>query len=243
MRFVVVLLLFTSQVFTSQAIAAPVFVRVGAGDERGRDTAVRDRDCTATQPPALFGCGFEAAGDFGRGPSFEVAAGTGSRARVELALAYRALDLDATANFTGVPGDQPVRAEGRSLSATVNGTLELTPQPWRVRAFLTAGAGVARNTTGEVVYSFPGIGDDAVTIARGGAHTGFAWNAGLGATFAVTDTLSLDLAFRHTDLGTVRSPRGVARIVRPTRTLELEIDETRARAATRGVTLSLRWTR
>jgi opacity protein-like surface antigen len=239
MRSVVVLLL-----FATQAIAAPaVFIRAGAGYERGRDTAVRDRDCGATAPPALFGCGFEAAGGFGRAPSFELAAGAGSRARVELALASRELDLDATSNFTGVAGDQPVHAEGRSLSATVNGALELAPRSWRLRPFITAGAGVARNTTGEIVYSFPGIGDEAVTITRGGAHTGFAWNAGLGISFDLTDALTLDLAFRHIDLGTVRSPRGTATIIRPTHTVELEIDETRADVATRGVTLSLRWTR
>jgi opacity protein-like surface antigen len=239
MRLLLVVLL-----FASQAIAAPaVFIRAGAGYERGRETAVRDRDCTATQPPALFGCGFEAAGDFGRGPSFEIAAGIGSRARLELALAHRGLELDATANFTGVAGDQPVRAEGRSLSATMNGALELAPRSWRVRPFLTAGAGVARNTTGPVVYSFPGIGDEAVTITRGGAQTGFTWNAGLGASVDLTSTLTLDLAFRHIGLGAVRSPRGIATIIRPTRTIELEIDETRADLATRGVILSLRWTR
>jgi opacity protein-like surface antigen len=228
---------------SSNALAAPLFVRAGAGYDRGRNTAVRDRDCTSTQPPALFGCGFEARGDFGRAPSFEVAAGVGTRARVELALTHRELDLDATPNFTGVPGEQRVRSEGRSLSAIVNGAFELAPESWRVRPFVTAGAGFARNSTGPVVYAFPRIAENAVTITRGGAHTGFAWNAGLGASVRVTDSLSLDLAYRHTDLGTLRSPRGTATIVRPTRTFELEIDETRADVATRGVMLSLRWRR
>lgn len=227
-----------------QAIAAPaLFVRAGAGYERGRETAMRDRDCTSTAPPALFGCGFEAAGEFGNTPVFEVAAGFGSRARLELALAHRRLELDAHANFTGVTGEQPVRADGRSLSAMVNGATELAPASWRLRPFMTAGAGVARNSTGPVVYSFPGIGENAVTITRGGAHTNFAWNAGLGATFDLTPSLALDLAFRHTDLGTLRSPRGTATIVRPNRTLEIDIDQTRADVATRGITLSVRWTR
>lgn len=229
---------------TVQAIAAPaLYVRAGAGHERSRDAAVRDRDCAATAPPALFGCGLEARGDFGRAPVFEAAAGFGSRARLELAFAHRSLELDANANFTGVSGEQPVRAGLRSTSAMINGALELAPRSWRLRPFVAAGAGAARNATDHVVYAFPAIGENAVTITPRGSHTNFAWNAGLGATFDLTPSLALDLALRHTDLGEMRSPRGIATIIRPTRTLEIEIDETRADVATRGITLSLRWTR
>ncbi|HYO77326.1 MAG TPA: hypothetical protein VE010_12755 [Thermoanaerobaculia bacterium] len=234
-----VLILFSTQLFGSPRM----FVRAGAGMERSRDTIVRDRDCSSTQPPALFGCGFGARGDFGQAPAFELAAGLGTRARVELAIAHRPLELEAQSNFTGVTGAQNVTTEGRSISALISGTLDLAPQTWRVRPFVTAGAGVARNSTGPVVYAFPGIGAEAVTITRGGAHVNPAWTAGAGAAFALTDSLALDLTFRHTSLGTMRSPRGIATIVRPTRTLELEIDETRADVVTRGVILSLRWTR
>jgi opacity protein-like surface antigen len=221
--------------------APPVFVRAGAGVERSRDIVLRDRDCTAAQPPALFGCGFGARGDLGQSPAFELAVGAGTQARVELAVAYRRLDVDATSNFTGVTGDQQVRAEGRSLSAMVNGVIDVAPRSWRLRPFVTAGAGVARNSTGDIVYSFPGIGPNVVTITPGGARTSFAWNAGAGAALTLTDSLDLELTFRHTDLGTLASPRGTATIVRPNRTFELEIDETRAGAVTRGVMLSLRW--
>lgn len=227
-----------------QAIAAPaLFVRAGAGHDRGRETAMRDRDCSSTNPPALFGCGFEAAGEFENTPVFEAAVGFGSRTRIELAFTRRSLELDANANFTGVAGEQPVRADGRSMTAMVNGAVELAPRAWRLRPFVTGGAGLARNATDPVVYSFPSIGENAVTVTRGGSHTNFAWNAGLGATFDLTPSLALDLAYRHTDLGTLRSPRGTATIIRPTRTLEIDVDETRAEVATRGITLSLRWTR
>jgi opacity protein-like surface antigen len=125
----------------------------------------------------------------------------------------------------------------------VNGAIDLAPQSWRIRPFLTAGAGVASNATSTVVYSFPGIGPNAVTSTPGGQRTDFAWNAGAGATFDLCPNLALDLTLRHTNLGQLHSPRGIARIIRPTRTLELEIDETRGDLASRGVTLSLRWTR
>lgn len=140
-------------------------------------------------------------------------------------------------------GEQPVRADLRSTSVMINASLELAPRAWRLRPFVTAGAGAARNSTDAVVYAFPGIGENAATITPRGAHTNLAWNAGLGATLDLTPSLALDLAIRHTDLGEMRSPRGTATIIRPTRTLEIDIDETRADLATRGITLSLRWTR
>jgi opacity protein-like surface antigen len=223
--------------------APPVYLRAGAGLERSRETVLRDRDCGSTQPPALFGCGFDARGDFGQGSAFELAIGAGTRTRVELALAHRALELDATSNFTGVPGEQHVRSEGRSISAMLSGAVDLAPRAWRLRPFITAGAGVARNSTGAIVYSFPGIAPEAVTITRGGTHTELAWSAGGGAAFTLTDALAVELTFRHADLGTLRSPRGTATIVRPNRTLELEIGETGAEIETRGIMLSLRWTR
>jgi len=233
------LLFLSSQLFA----APPLYVRAGAGLERTSDTVLRDRDCGSTQPPAFFGCGLDARGDFGQVPAFEVAIGAGTRTRVELALAHRQLDLDATSNFTGVPGEQHVRADGRSISAMLSGAVDLAPGTWRLRPFITAGAGVARNSTSDIVYSFPGIGPEAVTITRGGTHTAFAWKAGVGAAFTLSDTLALDLTFRHSDLGTLRSPRGTATIIRPNRTLELDIDETRAEIEMRGIMLSLRWTR
>lgn len=223
--------------------ASSVFVRAGIGAERARDTVIRDRDCTSTQPPALFGCGFEARGSLGNVPTFELAIGAGTRTRVELAFAQRSFELAATSNFTGVTGEQNVSADVRSLSMFVNGAIDLAPQSWRVRPFVTAGAGLASNATSAVVYSFPGIAPNAVTITPGGQRTDFAWNVGGGATFDLCPNLSLDLTLRHTDLGQMHSPRGIARIIRPTRTLELEIDETRGDLASRGVTLSLRWTR
>ena len=242
MRLLVVLFV-SLQAIAAPALARSFYIRAGAGHERSRDSAVRDRDCSATNPPALFGCGFEARGDFGRAPVFEAAIGFGSRARVELAVAHRSLELDANANFTGVTGEQPVHAELRSTGVMINGSLELAPRAWRLRPFVTAGAGAARNSTDPVVYAFPGISEEAVTITPRGAHTNFAWNAGLGATFDLSPSLALELAIRHTDLGRMRSPRGTATIIRPTRTLEIDIDETHADLATRGITLSLRWTR
>jgi opacity protein-like surface antigen len=114
---------------------------------------------------------------------------------------------------------------------------------WRVRPLVTAGAGVARNSVGHVTFAFPSIGEDAVTITRGGASTSFAWTAGAGMSFAMTPNLSLDLTWRTTDLGDVETDAGTATIVRPTRRLEIEIAGTRMALKTSGIAATIRWRR
>lgn len=217
--------------------AATPFLRVGAGFERGGDTAVRDRDCTATAPPALFGCGLEARGDFGRTATWNLGGGYEFGAtRVELALTHRPdLELDAQANFLGVSDDQPVDARVRSTSAMLQASRQFG---W---LFVEAGVGVARNTFGNTRYGFPSIGPDAVTITQGGTHHAFAWSAGAGVSVPVHERFTIDVALRHARLGEVRGDAGTATIIRPNRTLELAIDATRADLATTGITASLRW--
>lgn len=224
------------------------YVRAAAGAERAEEVHLRDRDCANVVPPALFGCGagidgrpLGAYGDFGHVALSEFAAGVElGRARLELSVAHRDLDLDADANFLRVAGAQPVNADGRSMTAMLGAAYDIGPSAWRVRPFVTAAAGAAHNTTGDVVYSFPGIAADAVTITRGGTNDSFAWSAGAGVSVRLSSSLSLDLTYRHTDLGAIRSPAGVATIVRPGRVLAIEVDETRAEVETRGVVMAIR---
>jgi opacity protein-like surface antigen len=231
------------------ASAAPLYVRGSLGLERTAGAHVRDIDCSSTEPPALFGCvagnderALGAYGDFGRGPVFELAVGRAySRARFELALAHRQLDLDAESNFLGVAGEQPVRGDVRATAAFLNAAVDLTS--WRVRPFLVAGAGLAHNEIGAVRYEFPGIAPEAVTVLRGGSHTDFAWSAGAGAALELSPSLALDVVWRWSDLGEVRTENGPATIVRPNRELEIDIAGTRADLETSGISVSLRWRR
>jgi opacity protein-like surface antigen len=233
--------------FPLVASAAPLFIRGSLGFERTEGVHVRDVDCSSTEPPALFGCvagndgrALGAYGDFGRGPVFELAVGRSyPRARLELALAHRQLDLDAEANFLGVTGEQPVRGDLRSSAASLNAAIDLAQ--WRVRPFVVAGAGVARNEIGTVRYEFPGISPDAVTALRGGTRTNFAWSAGAGAAIELSEALALDVVWRWNDLGEVRTEAGRAMIVRPNRELEIDIAGTRADLQSSGVSVSLRW--
>ena len=219
------------------AFAASPFLRLGAGFERAGDTIVRDRDCTATAPPALFGCGIDARGDLGRTASWTAGAGYERDAtRFELAITHRPnLQLDAQASFLGVSEDQPVDARVRSTSAMVKAARRFG---W---FFVEAGAGVARNTIGRTRYAFPSIAPDAVTITAGGTRHAFAWTVGAGVTVPVTTRLALDVAMTHARLGEVESEAGPATIVRPSRTFTLDIAGTRAKVQTTGITASLRW--
>src|SRR5687767_14098804 len=93
---------------TTSAHASSLYVRAALGIEHTGDTTVRDVDCSSTNPPALFGCvdgndgrPLAAYGDLGRSAVAEFAIGRefGTRARVELSLASRDVDLEAEANF------------------------------------------------------------------------------------------------------------------------------------------------
>jgi opacity protein-like surface antigen len=221
------------------AFAASPFLRIGAGLDRAGDTTVRDRNCTATAPPALFGCGIDARGDFGRSATWTAGAGYERGAmRIELAITHRPdLRLDAQASFLGVSEDQPVDARVRSTSAMIVASRQFH---W---FFVDAGAGVARNTIARTRYSFPSIAPDAVTMTAGGTRHAFAWTVGAGITVPVSERLAFDFALTHARLGDVESEAGPATIVRPSRTFTLDIAGTRAKLETTGVTASLRWRR
>jgi opacity protein-like surface antigen len=230
-------------------VLADPYVRFGGGVERTGTTMLRDADCESAQPPALFGCDsgidgrpLAARGDAGDTPVFELAAGMtlGSKGRIELAIADRSgVDFDGGANFRGVTGVQPVRADGRSRSAMVVGAFNVAYLDG-IRPFVFAGAGLARNETSPVTFSFPSIGPEAVTVIRGGRHDDFAWTAGAGFALPVNDRITLELTLRYSDLGELRTEAGQATIVRPTRSLTLDIAGTHASLRTLGTALSLR---
>ena len=233
------------------AAVPPLYVRVGAGYDESGDTTVRDLDCSATEPPALFGCvdgpdgrSLGARGDFGETAAVELGVGweITPRTRVELALVGRSgLALDAEANFLDVTEEQPVTADAESLAAFVVLAYDFGTATWRVRPFVAAGVGAARNEVDEVTYAFPGIAPGAVTVTQGGSHTDFAWTAAGGLAVPLGDSVVIDLAIRYSDLGEVRTDAGEATIVRPTRTFTLDIAGTRADLETLGAGISLRY--
>jgi len=231
-------------------LSAQLSLRAGLGIDTTRAATVLDRDCSSTNPPALFGCvdgndgeRLAARGDFGTTGVFELGAAydVSANTRFELMLARRnGLELDADANFPNVTGEQPVSASAKSTAAFIAGTWLLGASP-DVRPFVTAGVGVARNEIDAITFAFPGIAPDAVTILHGGSHTGIAYLVGAGLTVPMTKRIDVDLAVRYADLGQIATDAGPATIVRPRGTTVITIDGTEADLETIGVLVSMRY--
>ena len=96
-----------------------------------------------------------------------------------------------------------------------------------------------------------GIGPSAVstcpakaTIVPGATRTGLSWMVTAGVAAALGESVALDLAWRYTDLGAVHTVRGEGQVIRWDRTrdpLLLDMAPTRARLASHGLRLSLRY--
>jgi len=245
--FLLSLLLTSSPMFA----AGPWFVRAGVGPERSSKVHAHDVDCTGANPPALFGCGagsdnrsLGARGAFDDALAFELGAGmnVSANTRIELAVARRSLTLDADANFRGVAGAQPVRADAESRSAMLVGTIDFGAADSRVRPFASIGLGAARNELDRVRYAFPSLGAEAATITPSGTNTDPAWMLAGGASVRIAESLHLDFSLRYSELGEFRTDAGTATIVRPNRELTIAIDRTTMNAATGGMLVSLRYT-
>ena len=81
------------------------------------------------------------------------------------------------------------------------------------------------------------------TIVPGGSRTELAWMATAGVAVAQGERVTLDLAWRYSDLGEVRTPRGPGRVVwrdGSREPLPLDLAPTKARLKDHGVRLSLR---
>ena len=232
-----------------------LYIRGGLGIDWSEDARFRDENCAQTQPPALFGCGLgqdgrplAARGDFGT--SLAAEAGIGYRflpaLRGEALISYRPeFEFSGNANFLRTPGPQPVSADIESLSAMLVGFVDLVgpgmPSLGPVEPFLGAGLGISRHHVGNVNYAFPGLGANASTVTSGGTDTSVSFMLVAGAALRLSERLTLDIAYRHLDLGEVRTEAGPAVITRPRFTRVLEIAGTEADLATHGISVSLRF--
>ena len=79
--------------------------------------------------------------------------------------------------------------------------------PWA--PFVGAGIGIVRTQTGRTAMTFPAT----TTIVPGGNRTGLAWMATAGVSVTLDERVSLDLAWRYTDLGEIRTRRGPGRVI------------------------------
>ena len=234
----------------SEEQARGPYLRLGAGLQWPEPSALKDQRCSSTSPPALFGCG---SGDDGR--SLGAYGGFDQAPVVDAAIGYRwtswlrteallhwspQLNVSAQSNFLGAGSNQPVSASGNGLAGF--GVLYVDgPSLATVRPFMGAGLGAARTSLSDVTYRFPAISSDAVTVTSGGRSTSFAYLLTAGVSIPVSERLDLDLAYRWTDLGTVKTNAGSAKLVRPAGRSKLAIAGTEIDLQTQAVVASLRF--
>jgi len=225
--------------------------RFGAGVEWPETSGFKDTNCASKQPPALFGCG---AGNDGRrlgatggfDPSLVVEGALGYRfnrwIRAEALLSWQPdLDFKGQSNFRGAAGsNQPVNGAVSSVAGFGVAYVDL-PRIGGLRPFLGAGLGVAHNQIDSLNFHFPGIGATASTTTPGGSSSNLAYLLTAGISLPLSARIDLDLAYRFSDLGSVKTSSGHAQVVRPTRTFSIPIEGTSADLKAHGLLLSLRY--
>jgi opacity protein-like surface antigen len=225
------------------------YVRLGVGVDWPEATGFRDNDCSS--PKALFGCRtgnngqpIGATGNFD--PAVVMDGALGYRfnrwIRAEALLSWRPdLDFSGQSNFLGAAGrNQPVSGAVSSVAGFGVAYVDL-PKVGKLRPFLGAGLGVARNRIDSLHFQFPGLSATAITNVPGGSSIDMAYLLTAGISVPVSNRLDLDLAYRFTDLGRVTTGSGQALLVRPAGTSNIPIGGTSADLQTQGVIMSLRY--
>ena len=229
------------------------YLRAGIGLDRPGNTAFSDVDCSSTAPAALYACGtggdgapYRSVGDFGAVPTIELGLGyTAGPARFELLVEYRPhSSFRGRANFLAPGTREEVKAKLSSVSGMLAGFVDLAgvglPETGRFAPFAGAGIGVVHTRIGKMTMTFPAT----TTTVPAGNQTGLAWMVTAGVAMAVGERTILDLAWRYTDLGKVRTDRGRGRVVwrdGSRQPLPLDLAPTEARLKSHGVRLSLRY--
>ena len=238
---------------SAAAVADNYYLRGGIGLDRPGNTAFTDTDCARTAPAALYGCGtggdgapYRSAGEFGTVPAVELGLGYATGAiRFEALVEYRPqYTFEGRANFLAPDRQQDVAAKLSSVSGMLAGFVDPAalglPKPGPFAPFLGAGIGVAHTRIGKTTMTFPAT----TTTVPGGSRTGLAWMATAGVAVALGERVTLDLAWRYSDPGEIRTPRGPGRVVwrdGSREPLPLDLAPTTARLKGHGVRLSFRY--
>ena len=189
---------------------------------------------------------YRSAGEFGTVPALEAGLGYASgTVRFEALVEYGPkFTFEGHANFLAPARRQDVSADLSSVSGMLAGFVDLAelglPKPGPLAPFVGAGIGAAHTRIGKTVMTFPAT----TTTVPGGGRTALAWMATAGVAVTLGERAILDLAWRYTNLGEVRTPRGPGRVVwrdGSREPLPLHLAPTRAKLAGHGVRLSLRY--
>ena len=138
-----------------------------------------------------------------------------------------------------------VSADATSLSGMLSAYLDLShlgvSRLGRFSPFVGAGVGISRIELDDMRVDFP----ITFVMLPGGSRTNFTWMLTAGLATPLGERTTLDLAWRHTDAGTVETGRGTGRTICRSEGCNLASDyhvpETRADLKSHGLHLSLRY--
>ncbi len=229
------------------------YLRAGFVADSSKPTRFRDEDCSSTSPAALYGCGdgldgapISSLGDFGTKAGIDLGLGyvAAPALRLEAVVQHRPrFSFDGRANFLQTTGRQDVSAELSTLTGMLAAYVDLPalglPRMGPLSPFIGAGAGLSRIRIGEMRMEFA----RTRTIVPGGRRTGFAWMATAGVAVSLGSKMALDLAWRYTDYGAVKTGKATGRIEYRDGRAPFPLSLARTRAALRrhGWGLSLRY--
>ena len=92
-----------------------------------------------------------------------------------------------------------------------------------------------------MTYRFPELKQPRYTLMPGGTRYDFAWSAAAGLAFAVSESVTLELAYRYSDLGKIETDTGTMFVQKHASSLTLPIAPTEAELTSQSVTLSARF--
>ena len=192
----------------------PYYIRFGGVVEYAKDTIFSDVNCDK----AVYGCGRQgvdpvvAQGAFGTAGGFEL--GFGYRLapgfRLEGIVQNRPpFKFNGNTTYTfGPPEKQRANAEVSTLSvmtAVFFDFAETISMPFGdFRPYFGSGVGFSRNEISETKIGFP----NTTTTVPGGRTNAISGFFSVGIMMPVSETITLDIAWRYTDLGKVESDPG-----------------------------------
>ncbi len=193
--------------------AADWYLRAGIGIDHPWKTTFVDRDCSGGSLTPLYGCGtggdgapYRSVGDFGTAIPLELGLGYAATpsARIEVLVEYRPrFAFRGRANFLSPERRQSVDADLSSFAGMLAAYIDLpaqgVPSLGSFEPFVGVGAGIVRTRIGQTRMTFPAT----TTIVPGASRTGLAWMVTAGVAAALSERVTVDVAWRYTDLGTV----------------------------------------
>ena len=227
-------------------IAGDLYLRVGLGLEQPENATFTDIDCASTSPAALYGCGtgrdgapHRSHGDFGTVPALELGLGyPNGTVRLEALVEFRPkFSFEGRANFLTAERRQSVQADLSTVSGMLAGFVDF-PESGKTTPFVGVGIGAVHTRIGQMSMNFP----VTTTIVPGADRVDLAWMVTAGVGIALSERTTLDLAWRYTDLGEIRTGQGEGRVVWPDGPRPLDLAPTRARLGGHGFRVSLRRT-